>query len=362
MKVARETPPTREKVMRDEESVIHFANIPEDIGGSGSVDRDPVPYQAVSAVAHAAFLLLCMSLPGTVSTLQADDTVSGENRFVDLMRKPQQKENSGDEPDWVESGSEESGSRQKRKEGKAGKKEVEERDRKMAEKGPPDQEETKMKKRAEKVAMEAGIAKSLNEPKIASKWGSERAIGDDAVRAVGNLDGRREGESRGFGGLGLEDGGRGGGGDVADSGVGIGAVGDGIGDEPPGDGTVAGEEPNLGENSQTDPEVYSPPPEVTGALDRETVRKVVRRHRREIKYCYEKQLQRNPSLAGEVNVEFTISGNGEVIAAFVTESNLGSAAVEQCMQRKIRNWVFPNPKRGKVVKVSYPFNFSSGGS
>jgi hypothetical protein len=29
------------------------------------------------------------------------------------------------------------------------------------------------------------------------------------------------------------------------------------------------------------------------------------------------------------------------------------------MQGKIRRWTFPEPKGGGIVKVNYPFNFSS---
>lgn len=346
----------------DNNFLIHFAKMPADVGSSVGVDRDPVPYQATSAVAHVAFLLLCMSLPGTVATLQADQ-YTAEDRYVDLMRTPEQQ-TSEEEPEWMEnSGGEETGSRREGKEGKAGSEEAEERDRKMAVEGPPDQEETTIKKRDEKVAMEAGLMKSFDENEIASKWGSSaQSIGDDAVTASGNLEGDRQGSAWGTRGLGLEDSGRGGGGTISDSGVGLGTIGGDIGgDGPPGEGLVDAKEPDLGEAGENEPEVYSPPPEVTGALDRETVRKVVRQHRREMKYCYEKELQKNPSLQGQVTVEFTISGNGEVMAAIVTESTLGTAAVEQCMQQKIRNWTFPNPKRGKMVKVTYPFNFSRGG-
>jgi TonB family protein len=116
---------------------------------------------------------------------------------------------------------------------------------------------------------------------------------------------------------------------------------------------------DLGQNEEQETVVYSPPPEVTGPLSREIIRRVVRQHRREIKYCYEKELQSNPELAGRVTVNFTITPSGDVVSALVKESSLGNTAVEQCMQNKIRHWTFPGTEQPGMVQVNYPFNFSA---
>jgi len=36
-------------------------------------------------------------------------------------------------------------------------------------------------------------------------------------------------------------------------------------------------------------------------------------------------------------------------------------AVHACVQRRVRQWRFPEPKGGGTVRVSYPWIFTSGG-
>jgi TonB family protein len=91
------------------------------------------------------------------------------------------------------------------------------------------------------------------------------------------------------------------------------------------------------------------------------VARVISQHQNEIKYCYEVQLNRNPSLAGKVAVLFTIDGSGAVSAAQVSETTLGSPEAEQCMLGKIRHWKFPEPAGHGVVKVNFPWVFKSAG-
>lgn len=114
-----------------------------------------------------------------------------------------------------------------------------------------------------------------------------------------------------------------------------------------------------------------PPPEtvrvvpgktvVVGGLDREVIARVIERHQAEIKFCYEAALQREPGLAGKVAVAWTIDPAGAVAEASVSESTLGSAAVERCIVDRVRRWRFPAPQGGGVVEVSFPWIFKSAG-
>ena len=151
-----------------------------------------------------------------------------------------------------------------------------------------------------------------------------------------------------FGGVG-----RGGGG-ISESGFGVADVGAKDWDERDG-----GSKPDIGEKPTRNPKLISGKPKVAGALDKKTIRRVERQHRNEIRYCYEKELQKNPKLAGTVKIKFTISGTGSVVAALVNSSTLDNSKVEHCMTSKIRRWVFPEPKDGGIVTVTYPFTFSS---
>ena len=102
----------------------------------------------------------------------------------------------------------------KDKQGKAGKKNKEETDRRMAIKGPEDNKNIELaKKKAREEAEEvADNALSQLDQMSAAFATSNTAIGRDAVHAIGGLQGEKIGASGGFGGLGLAGVGEGGGG------------------------------------------------------------------------------------------------------------------------------------------------------
>ncbi len=169
----------------------------------------------------------------------------------------------------------------------------------------------------------------------------------DAMQLLGTQGEHVEVGSRGFDGLGLASSGRGEGG-ISKHGIGLGDVGE---REQRGGSLV--------KKKGRTPKTVSGKPEVMGSLDKEIIRRVVRLHRNEIRYCYEKQLQKDPELAGSITVKFVIARTGAVTSAVVSSSDLKNSAVEQCLTRKIRRWSFPEPKGGGVVIVNYPFKFSS---
>lgn len=100
-------------------------------------------------------------------------------------------------------------------------------------------------------------------------------------------------------------------------------------------------------------------PVIMGSLSMEIIRRVIRSHRDQIKYCYSKELTRYPNLAGKVAVKFTISPKGYVTQATVSQTTLRNASVERCICEKIRTWKFPEPKGGGIVIVNYPFILQS---
>lgn len=96
------------------------------------------------------------------------------------------------------------------------------------------------------------------------------------------------------------------------------------------------------------------------ALDASLIDGVIKRYYRQIKYCYQKQLQRDPSLGGKVTVKFTIAASGSVSKASVAASTMGNATVDTCVVDRFRKMTFPKPKGGGIVVVKYPFVFSPG--
>ena len=100
---------------------------------------------------------------------------------------------------------------------------------------------------------------------------------------------------------------------------------------------------------------------VRGTLDKEIIRRVVRRHLNEVKYCYQQALTRRPTLEGRLVTQFTIAATGQVLAAVVQSSTLREVSVEACVVNAVKRWEFPAPDRGGLAMVSYPFTFAPAG-
>lgn len=92
-----------------------------------------------------------------------------------------------------------------------------------------------------------------------------------------------------------------------------------------------------------------------GGLSKEDVRRVVQRNLAQVRFCYSQELQSNPDLEGRISVQFHIAPSGSVQSSQVASSNMGSAAVEQCVAQAARRWSFPQAP-GLTV-VTYPFLF-----
>jgi TonB family protein len=98
---------------------------------------------------------------------------------------------------------------------------------------------------------------------------------------------------------------------------------------------------------------------VVGGLSRDVINRIIQRHYNEVKYCYEKELTKDPGLYGKVAVVFIIDGAGKVGDALVQQSTMGSVAVEGCILSHVRRWAFPAPEGGGTVQVTYPYVFKS---
>ena len=101
--------------------------------------------------------------------------------------------------------------------------------------------------------------------------------------------------------------------------------------------------------------------QVTGAIERDVVRRIMRAHINELRYCYERELQKNPALAGRVEVGFVIDAGGRVTAANVLKDTMGDPTVGVCAAGAMRRWTFPKPEGGGIVKIVAPLVFTVGG-
>lgn len=207
-----------------------------------------------------------------------------------------------------------------------------------------------------------GAWKRVDSSALGAILGDEAALGDSAADVLGHMYGTQVASAYGPGGVNVIGTGAGGGG-TGDGLVGhgrhntIGEGGDGTG---PGRryGALAG---NLGTRRAKAPDVVVGHAEVRGALDKEIIRRVIRLHLNEVKYCYERALTQKPSLGGRIVVHFAISGKGQVLTSALQSSTLGNAAVESCAVAAVKRWQFPAPDGGGLALVSYPFLLAPAG-
>jgi TonB family protein len=96
-----------------------------------------------------------------------------------------------------------------------------------------------------------------------------------------------------------------------------------------------------------------------GGLTEEQVLKVVKAKQNAFLYCFEKELQRSPSIGGKIVVTWQISASGSVKTARVKSSSVGSAAVDDCITRTVRALRFPQAANGQDTLVNtFPFIFA----
>ncbi len=97
---------------------------------------------------------------------------------------------------------------------------------------------------------------------------------------------------------------------------------------------------------------------VQGKLSKKVVRRILRRHLGEMKYCHARALKRDPDLHGRIAVKFTIASTGQVIIAKIESTSLNRRDVHSCVTRGIKRWLFPPPKENGIVIVSSTFEFA----
>ncbi len=111
------------------------------------------------------------------------------------------------------------------------------------------------------------------------------------------------------------------------------------------------------------PMVWSPGPQAkvdigkpvaTEGLHKMVIRRYFRRKLVAVKRCYEKQLLKDPKLAGKLDVTYEISSTGAVQNVVVEGLN---EEVRACVRPLIEAIPYPAPQGGVTVKVQYPLTF-----
>ena len=353
---------------RDFTFIVKDVKAGKKVAGHAKIDVRPMIYVAGAALFASLVLTMFYFQPPRPRGLSSD-LLSTDSRLIQFLMEPEELEEP--EPEWLNGEDSSGGGTGKAHEGEQGQmgdEQSEKNKNKYGIQGPEDNPDPVMaREQAEEEARTAGIIGTLasmqgsfNAP--TSPYGADFALGNDPTSALGAMTGNDIGTNFGFGGLGLRGTGRGGGG------LGQGTIGMGnFGTIGRGGGRGAGEGGygrgvgGFRGRAGGVPQVRSGGAEVRGSLSKEVIRRVVRRHINEVKFCYEQQLNARPDLQGRVTTKFVISPTGSVQSAMVGSSSLRNEAVESCIVRAVRRWTFPAPDGGGVVVVNYPFLLDAAG-
>ncbi len=311
-------------------------------------NSEDVDYPFLAIFSFMGFLGLMFSLVMYFSPKPAqNDVVEIPDRFVELLiEKPEPEEEKKDKkpeanPDAGE------GEKAKREEGKVGKKEA------KMEKAKGNKVEVAKKELDRQIAENAGVLGALRDAGALDGMFGSAGLDSALEGGIGGLIGAK-GTQVGSGGLGSRGGGLGGGG----SAEGLGGLGTkGIGSGKSGYGTGGG---NFGAKGEGGIGRVGGDPIILGSLDRALIDEVIKRNMNQIRYCYQRELTKKPSLAGKIVIRFTIAKDGSVSAASTKTTSMKNSAVESCIVGRFMRMQFPQPKGGGIVIVSYPFIFSPG--
>lgn len=191
-----------------------------------------------------------------------------------------------------------------------------------------------------------GMQKNLQQ--AASGAGELAGMADAATGAAGSSE-NRAGDN--LGGK-LKDTGAGGKGTATYGIAGVGTQGRGTGTTGYGTG-------GLGQKGSVQINVTGQEGEFGGGMDKEAIRRVIREHLREIRNCYEQELQKSPDLYGKVVLEWDIEEEGRVSRVSTKSNALGNDRVANCIMSRLKMWKFPDPPKDQVGRVIFPFVFSS---
>lgn len=284
-----------------------------------------------------------------------DDLARNKANFAKYQVKPPDPDK---KPVFKDLSGMKEGKKAKDEEGKFGKKDAKQKDADASKKGAPVVDPDKAEK-DRKMVMKSGLLAALSKMGASQQGAASNVLGPGGLgtginNALGGVKGGAgQGDAYGVGGLGSRGTGGGGGGTA----LGIGGLGTG------GDGHGKGGygEVDLGGRGKDDTQFIPGKTTVVGGLSREVINRVIQRHYNEIKYCYEKELSKDPGLYGKVTVLFMIEGSGRVGDAQVQQTTMSSEPVESCMLNHVKRWVFPQPQGGGTVQVTYPYVFKASG-
>jgi hypothetical protein len=94
-------------------------------------------------------------------------------------------------------------------------------------------------------------------------------------------------------------------------------------------------------------------------IDPDAIRRLLRDHIPQFRYCYQKELDvnKNPEgFQGVMNFRFFIASQGRVNRSEITSEEITSDTVRDCMKNVLHGIQFPAPHGGRTVEVNQPMN------
>ncbi len=339
---------------------------------TAALPRAPLSWRAIenryhlgTALGVAILLLLMFATPRDPRAL-ALDVVPIDRRMLTFVIKPPVPPQVEPRTGTGQSDGGRAGHPAKGPPGMAGSETARDRNRRLAVKGNAAPEKARLASAQKPVdARHAGVLGVFERSEaVQTVFAEGSALGPDSESVIGALVAGPAGVAYGHSGFG--------------------SAGTGSGDAGTGEGTMGGGGPlatfgsfggggkdgwRYGQGVGTlamrhhprGPEIIPGILSVRGMLDRDIIRRTIRRHINEVRFCYEQELSTHRDLAGRMVVQFSIAGSGQVLASVMQSSTLGNARVENCAVQAVRRWEFPKPDGGGLVMVSYPFVFAPAG-
>lgn len=115
-------------------------------------------------------------------------------------------------------------------------------------------------------------------------------------------------------------------------------------------------EKRVEEAKEASVDCTSPLSEDDVTLDPDEIYSVVEANYRELRHCYQQALEKNPSLAGRIDVNLIVEASGRPSQVCSGASTLPNSRVVACVIRSFAGFRFPE-QEGQMAGI-YPITFS----
>ena len=102
---------------------------------------------------------------------------------------------------------------------------------------------------------------------------------------------------------------------------------------------------------------------IEGELDQDRLRDYVIKRRFELQTCYQRVLETDAQVKGEISLQFTLSSSGKVLAAVVRHDTVNSEALKSCVVDALKGWEVPAESiSSEIAVVKFDVLFTPIGS